>query len=78
MFFVSSTETRTKEYVVNSKKNPCKKCANYKNMVLKKYTHTYKLFCFIPIFRLTSYTLQCSACGKTKKIPKDVGDALID
>ena len=31
---------------------------------------TTKLFWLIPIFRMTTYQMYCSQCGKTKGLPK--------
>lgn len=77
MFFISSTETEIENYVVTSENDACKQCGNSENLLLRKEVLTTKLFFLIPILRLKSYHLQCSKCGKNRKISKAEGEALI-
>lgn len=77
MFIFYSTSTQTENYVVTSPSDACKQCANSENLIVRKEVMTTKLFFFIPILRLKSYYLQCSKCGKARKISKTEGEALI-
>ena len=77
MLIFYKTSTQTENYVVNSPNDACKQCGNSENLILRKDVMTTKLFFLIPILCLKSYYLQCSKCGKVRKISKTEGEALI-